>query len=73
MPRNTLIAIDKYPVRDSENFSSPIQIQLSFKRKTLIDFFVPFLEYALNLQHFEKKGDGHSYFLQEITDSERVG
>ena len=73
MPRNTLTAIDKCPVRDSENLSSPIQIQLSFKRKTLIDFFIPFLEYALNFKPFEKKGDGHSYFLPEITDCERVG
>ena len=63
-----LTANDKYPVRDCENLSSPIQIQLPLKPKTFSDFFVPFLEYASNFKHFEKKEYGHSYFFSEIAD-----
>ena len=40
--RNTLTANDKYPGRDCENFSSPIQMQLSLKPNTLSDFFCHF-------------------------------
>ena len=39
MFRNTLTANDKYPVRDSENLSSPIQMKLSLKPKAFPDFF----------------------------------
>ena len=66
MLRNTLTANDKYPVRDCENLWSLIQMQLSLKPKTFSRSFVPFLEYALNLKHFEKKDDGHSYLLSDL-------
>ena len=52
MFRNTLTANDKYPVRDCENLSSPIQIQLSLKPKTFSDFSSQFLEAT---SHFEKR------------------
>ena len=39
MFRNTFTANEKYRVRVSENFSSPIQMQLSFKPKTFCIFF----------------------------------
>ena len=42
MFRNTFTANEKYRVRVSENFSSPIQMQLSFKPKTFSDFFCHF-------------------------------
>ena len=41
---NTLTADDKYPVQDCENLQLLIQMQLSEKRKTFSEFFVPFLE-----------------------------
>ena len=71
--RNTLTANDKYPVRDCVNLLSPIQMQLSLKPTIFSDFFVPFLESTSNFKHFEKKDDCHSYFIPEITDSERLG
>ena len=71
--RNTLTANDNYPVQDSENFSSPIQIQLSLKPKTFSDFLVPFLESTSNFKHFEKKDDRHTYFISEITECEKRG
>ena len=71
--RNTLTANDKYPVRDFVNLSSPIQMQLSIKSTIFSDFFVSFLEYTSNFRHFEKKDDGHSYFISEMTDCDRLG
>ena len=41
---NTLTADDKYPVQDCRNLALAIQIQLSEKRKTFSQFFVPFLQ-----------------------------
>ena len=55
-----LTADGKYPVQDCENLQLPIQMQLSKKRKSFFEFFVPFLESASNFQHFEKEDDFHS-------------
>ena len=73
MFRNTLTSNDKYPVRDCVNLLSPIQMQLSLKATIFSDFFVSFLESTSNFKHFEKKDDCHSYFISEITDSDRPG
>ena len=70
---NTLTADGKYPVQGCENLQLPIQMQLSEKRKTFSEFFVPFLESTSNFKHFEKKDDRHTYFLSEITECERLG
>ena len=43
---NRLTADDKYRVQDCENLPLPIQVQLSEKRKTLSEYFVPFLEFT---------------------------
>ena len=70
---NTLTADGKYPVQGCENLQLPIQMQLSEKRKTFSEFFVPFLESTSNFKHFEKKDDRHTYFISEITECERLG
>ena len=57
---NRLTADGKYPVQDCENLQLPIQMQLSEKRKSFSEFFVPFLESTSNFKHFEKKDDCHS-------------
>ena len=57
---NTLTAQGKYPVDDFENLQLPIQMQLSEKRKTFSEFFVPFLESTSNFKHFEGKDVRHS-------------
>ena len=51
----TLTSSDKSPVPDGENFTSPIQMQLSLKPKTFYHCFVLFLKSASNFKHFEKK------------------
>ena len=73
MFRNTLTANDKYPVKDCWNLSSAIQMELSFKPIIFPDLFLPFLESTSRFKHFEKKDDGHSFFISEITDCERNG
>ena len=57
---NTLPVDGKYPVQGCENLQLPIQMQLSEKRKTFSEFFVPFLDTTSNFEHFERKDDRHS-------------
>ena len=73
MFRNIFTANDNYPVQDCENLSSPIQMLIFLKSKTLSDFLVPFLESTSNFKHFEKKDDRHTYFISEITECEKRG
>ena len=73
MFRNTLTANDKYPVRDCENLSSPIQMKLSLNPKIFSDSFVPIPESISNFKHFEKKEYHHSYFISEIRECQRLG
>ena len=56
---NTLIGDGKYLFQDFQNLPLPIQMQISEKRKTFFEFFVPFLEPTSNFQHFERKDDRH--------------
>ena len=70
---NTLTANGKYPVQGCENLQVPIQMQLSEERKSFPRLFVPFLDSRLNFEHFEKKHDGHSSCIAEITDCENLG
>ena len=69
---NRLTAYGKYPVQDCENLLLPIQMQLSEKRKTFIEFFVPFLESTSNFKHFERKDDCHRLYISEIRDCENL-
>ena len=57
---NRLTADGKYHVQDYENLQVPIQMQLSEKRKSFSEFFVPFLESTSNFKHFEKNDHFHS-------------
>ena len=52
---HTLIANDKYPVQDWKKLPQAIQMQLSEKRKTFAQFFVPFLHYQSNFKHLKKR------------------
>ena len=55
MFRHTFTANDNYPVQESGNFSSPIQMELYLKPTIFSDIFVSFLESTSNFKHFEKK------------------
>ena len=43
------------------------------KKKTFSGFFIAFLKYALNLEHFEKKDEYLSLVISKVNDSERGG
>ena len=51
---------NKYPVQGCENLQLPIKMELSEKRKTFSQIFIPFLESTSNFKQFEKKDDRHS-------------
>ena len=44
-----------YSRSNTDNVLLLVQIQLSEKLATFSQFFIPFLESALNFEHFEKK------------------
>ena len=68
---DTLTANDKYLLRNSENFSELIEMQLSEKQKTFCEYFAPFLKFISNFKHFEKKHDTNSLCISKIADCER--
>ena len=57
---NRLTADGKYPVQDCENLQLPTQMELSEKRQSISQFFIPFLESTSNFKHFVQKDDYHS-------------
>ena len=69
---NTLAADEKYRVLNRENLTIPIQMQLSHKQKTFSQFFATFLKSRLNLKHFQKRDDPHSFCSSEVTYSKNV-
>ena len=52
---NTLTANYEYSSSNRENLRLPIQMQLLEKLKTFSAFFITFLEFTSNFEHFEKK------------------
>ena len=56
-----------------QNFPEQFQMPLSQKQKTFSGFFIAFLKYAWNLEHFQKKDEYPSKIISEIIDAERRG
>ena len=50
---NTLTVDCKYAVQNCDNLQLPNQMQLSEKRQTFSQFFVPIPESTSNFRHFE--------------------
>ena len=48
---------DKYSRRNMLNFTQQFEAPLSQKQETFSGFFIAFLKYELNLEHFEKKDE----------------
>ena len=46
---------------------------LSQKQKTFCGFFLAFLKYPINLEHFEKKYEYPNLGISKIIESERSG
>ena len=70
---NALTAHDKYSGSYMQNLPKQLQTPLSKKQKTFSAFFIAFLKYALNLEHFQKKDEYPSLIISEIIDAERRG
>ena len=52
---NTFIANDTYSLNSKDKWMQAIQMHLSQKQKIFSEFFLAFLESALNFEHFQKK------------------
>ena len=70
---NALTVDDKYSESNMQIFLEQFQTQLSQKQKTFSGFFIAFLKYAWNLEHFQKKDVYPSLIISEIIDAERRG
>ena len=53
-----------------QNLQQQFQTALSQKQKTFSGFFIAFLKWALNLEHFQKKDEYPSLIISEIIDAE---
>ena len=62
---------EKYSLLYIENFTQPIEMVVSQKRKTFSEFFSAFLKSILNFEHFQKKDDPHSRCGSQLTVSEK--
>ena len=70
---NALTADDKYSWSNLKNLRQQFQTPLSNKQKTFSLFFIAFLKYAWNLEHFQKKDEYPSLIISKIIDAERRG
>ena len=70
---HALTADDKYSASNMENLPQQFQTPLSQKQNTFSGFFIAFLEWAWNLEHFQKKDEYPNLIISEIIDSKRRG
>ena len=56
-----------------QNLRQQFQTPLSEKQKTFSGFFIAFLKFAWNLEHFEKKDEYPSLIISKIIEAERRG
>ena len=68
---NTLTTDNKNSRRNMLNFAKQLEAPLPQKQKTFSGFLLPFLKCALDLKHFEKKGEFSSLVISKFIDSER--
>ena len=68
-----MTADDRYIRCNMQNFPQQLQTPISEKQKIFSGFFIEYLEYASNLEHFEKKDQHPSPVFSEIIDSQTVG
>ena len=64
---------DKYSRRNMLNLTQQFEARLSQKQKAFSGFFLAFLKFALNLEHFQKKDKYSSLVVSKVIDSERGG
>ena len=70
---NRLTAEYMYSGRNKQTFTQQVQTLLSLKQETFSGFFISFLKYTWNGEHFQKKGESSSLSISEIIDTKRGG
>ena len=50
-----------------------VQTPLSLKQKTFSGFFIAFMKFTWNGEHFQRKGESSSLSISDIIDSEGGG
>ena len=71
---SNILSVDgKYSLLNTENSTEAIQMKLSQRQKTFCQLFSSFLKSSLNFEHFQTKDDPHSWYISEVTDSEKCG
>ena len=70
---NVLSADDKCSGSNMQNLQQQFQTPLSQKKETFSWFFIEFLKWAWNLEHFKKKDEYPSLIISEIIDAESRG
>ena len=70
---NALTADDKYSGSNMQKLLQQFQTPVSQKQKTFSVFFIAFLKFAWNLEHFQKKDEYLSLIISEIIDAEIRG
>ena len=66
---NRLKANYEYSRSNNDNLPAPLQKTISKKSQNILAFFIAFLEFALNLEHYEKKkNEGYSSSISEVVD-----
>ena len=70
---NAITADDKYSGSNIKNIQQQFQTPLSQKQKTFSGFFIAFLKFAWNWEHFQKKDEYPSLIFSKIIDAERRG
>ena len=70
---NALTVDDKYSDSNMQNLPQQFQTPLSQKQKTFSGFFIAFLKFPWNLEHFQKKDEYPSLIISEIIDAEKRG
>ena len=70
---NTLTAEYTYSRRKMQTFTQQVQTPLSLKQKPFSPFFIAFLKFIWNGEHFQKKGESSSLSISEIIDSKIGG
>ena len=70
---HALTADGKYSGSNMQNFPQQFLAPLSQMQKTFSQFFIAFLKWALNSEHFQKKDEYPSLIISEIIDAETRG
>ena len=69
---NTMTADDKYSLISKDKWMETIQMLLSQKQNIFSRFFSAFFEYALNLEHSQKKKTLIAYVFPKLPNTKDV-